>query len=215
MESEEQQDIVWSRFCAHYLSATIDRFINPPNIISKRPEDIALFKLFSSCSEVLVATQHNAYFAKYLRSKNAVAANGKLLPGVVAERVADLGFAWDPELRHPSIEGLEDHYKSILGSAVQLLSTLCTSFVKEEDQEAIVPMTLRGKLIPLMKTWAQRYENQLLGDVSLRVCAAWSPELGNSWFNKEVKKIRKRTLNWDVCGLPGCTVKTELKACGK
>src|ERR1700734_482502 len=132
MESEEQQEIVWSRFCALYLSATIDRFINPPEISSKNRDDIAWFKLFNPCSEMLVAIQHNAYFAKYMRSKKAFAANAKQLPRGVAERVAELGFAWEPKLRNSSAGGLEENYKSTLASAVQLLSTLCTSFVKEE-----------------------------------------------------------------------------------
>jgi hypothetical protein len=216
VESEEQQEIVWSRFCALYLSATIDRFINPPKITSKKPDDVAQFKIFSPCSEMLVAIQHNAYFAKYLRSKSTVAANGKQLPRVVAERVAELGFSWDPVLRNPTAGGLVvEHYKSILASAVQLLSTLCTSFVKEDDQETVVPKVLRDKLKPLMKTWAQKYQREILGDVSLRVWAAWSPELDGGWLSEQVKKVRKRTLNWEECGLPGCGVKTGLKACGK
>jgi hypothetical protein len=215
MESEEQQEIVWSRFCALYISATIDRFINPPEIISKRPGDIALYKIFNPCSEMLVATQHNSYFAKYLRSKKAFAANGKLLPRVVAERVAELGFSWEPQLRNPTTEEIDDHHKSILASAVQLLSTLCTSFVKEDNQESVVPKVLRDNLKPLMKTWAQRYEKQFLGDVSLRVWALWSPELDDGWLSEQVKKVRKRSLNWEVCGVPGCGVKAGLKACGK
>jgi len=215
METEEQQNIVWSRFCALYLPATVDRFINPPTITSKKPEDIAKFKIFSPCSEMIVHVQHNAYFAKYLRSKTLLAANGKQLPRVVAERVAELGFAWEPELRSSSSTELEQHYLSILASAVQLLSTLCTSFVKEDDQESVVPKALRDRLKPLMKTWSQRYKNQILGDVSLRVLAAWSSELDGGWFNGEAKKVRKRTLGWDECGLPQCEVKTGLKACGK
>jgi hypothetical protein len=214
MESEEQQEIVWSRFCALYLPATVDRFITPPTISSKKPEEIAKFKIFNPCSEMLVHIQHNAYFAKYLRSKKALAASGKQLPRVVAERVAELGFAWEPELRNPSLRELEEHYISILGSAVQLLSTLCTSFVKEEDLESVVPKALRDKLKPLLKTWAQRYRNQFFGDVTLRVLAAWSPGV-DPVFNDEAKKVRKRTLGWDQCGLPGCAVKTGLKACGK
>lgn len=215
IESEEQQEIVWTRFCAFYLPATIDRFINLPKITSKKPEDIARFKIFNPCSEMLVATQHNAYFAKCLRSKNVLAANGKILPRVVAERVAELGFAWEPELCNSSVDVVVDYYKSLLGSAVQLLSTLCAAFIKEDDQELVVPKALRDKLKPLLKTWAQRYERQFFGDVSLRVWGLWSPELGNGWLGEEAKKVRKRSLNWEVCGLPGCQVTAGLKACGK
>jgi|SRR5882762_7430288 len=79
--------------------------------------------------------------------KKNVAANGKQLPQVLAEHIAELGFAWEPELRKPSDHELsEDHKKSIVASAMQLLSTLCTAFVKETDQETVVPKVLRDKL---------------------------------------------------------------------
>jgi len=215
MEPEEQQEIVWSRFCALYLPATADRYINPPAITSNKPADITKFKIFSPCSEMLVQVQHNAYFAKYLRSKKPLAANGKLLSRVVAERVADLGFAWEPVLRSPSAGELQEHYISILASAVQLLSTLCTYFVKEDNQEAVVPKALRDKLKPLLKSWAQRYRDQFLGDVALRVWGAWSPEFDGSGLKKAAKKFRKQFLGWEECGLSECRVKSELKACGK
>lgn len=216
MEHEQQQEIVWSRFCALYLPATVERFINLPAITSKKPDDIAVFKILSPCSEMLVQTQHNAYFAKYLRSKHAAAANGKLLPRVVAERVAELGFAWEPRLRSPSPGEIEQHYMSILANAVQLLSTLCTAFVKETDQEAVVPKILRDKLKPLLTTWSYRYRGQFFGDVTLRVCYAWSPDLdADSGFSVEIRRVRKQCLGWEECGLPGCGVRSNLKACGK
>lgn len=214
METEEQQEIIWSRFCALYLPATVDRFINPPTITSHNPEDIAKFKIFSPCSEVLVHIQDNAYFSKYLRSKKPLAVNGKQLPLVVAERIAELGFAWEPELRSPSLRELEEHYISILSSAVQLLSTLCTSFVKEGDQESVVPNALRERLKPLLMTWARRYRNQFFGDVTMRVLAAWNPKIDPT-FRDDAKKFRKLILGWDQCGLPGCMLKTGLKACSK
>lgn len=216
METDEQQEVVWSRFCALYLPATVDRFIDPPEIPSKNPADITQFKIFSPCSEMLVQTQHNAYFSKYLRSKSPLAANGKRLPRIVAERIAEIGFAWEPELRRPTSRDLDERYKSILGSAVQLLSTLCTAFVKVPDQESVVPAELREKLMPLLKEWARRYRGTFMGDVTLRVSAAWSPELHrDGWFKDEVKKVRKQALGWDICGLPGCEVTTGLKACSK
>jgi hypothetical protein len=42
---------------------------------------------------MLVTTQHNAYFTKYLQLKNVLAANGKILPQVVTECIAKLGFS--------------------------------------------------------------------------------------------------------------------------
>ena len=53
MEHEEQQDIIWGRFCALYLPATVDRYTNlPPNIGSD--PFTASFKIHNPCSEMLV-----------------------------------------------------------------------------------------------------------------------------------------------------------------
>ena len=54
-----------------------------------------------------------------------------------------------------------------------------------------------------MKTWAQKYQREILGDVGLRVRAARSPELDDGWLSEQVNKVRKRTLNREECGLPG------------
>ncbi|KAF7979351.1 hypothetical protein HWV62_42787 [Athelia sp. TMB] len=216
MESEEQQEIVWARFCALYLPAAVNRFINPPAIPSTNPQDIAKFKLFSPCSEMLVQTQHNAYFSKFLRSRSPIAADGKLLPKVVAERITELGQAWEPTMRQNTDRELENHYRGILTSAVQLLSTLQTAFVKERDQESVVPKSLRDELKPLLRAWATRYQGDVMSDVAGRVLSAWSPELGGgSGFRNDARRIRKHTLGWDVCGLPHCETTTELKACSR
>lgn len=211
MESEEQQDIVWSRFCALYLPATVERYINPPSITTSNPDDIAAFKLFSPCSEMLVQVQHNAYFAKYLRSQKPLAAAGKQLPRVLAERILELGQKWEPELLNPSPQ-INENYKSYLSSALQLLSTVCAVFIKIDNQETVVPKALKDRLIPLLKKWGQRYRGEFLAEVSGRVYALWTPSAG---MRADAKRVRKRTLNWEECGLPGCEVKMNLKARSK
>ena len=203
MESEEQQEVIWARFCVLYLPAAVDRFVYPPVIPSTNPQDIAKFKLFSPCSEMLVQTQHNAYFSKFLRSRSPLAANGKLLPKVVAERIAEIGPAWEPTMRQNTDRELEDHYRGILASAIQLLSTLQTAFVKQSDQESVVPEELRDKLKPLLRVWATRYSGNIMGDVAGRVLLAWSPELeGDSRFRSHARRVRRHIMGWDVCGLP-------------
>lgn len=212
MEHEEQQDIIWGRFCALYLPATVDRYINlPPNIGSD--PFTASFKIHNPCSEMLVQVQHCPYFGKYLRSKKPIAANGKKLPRVVAERLIEYGPVWDEEMRTSSSTG-KDNIKSILGSALQLLTTLCMAFVKEGNQDDVVPKNLRDGLVPLLETWERRYRGEFLANVSLRVLILWGPLMG-SGLQEEVKKIRKQTLGWDECGLPGCRSRKDLKACSK
>lgn len=144
-----------------------------------------------------------------------MAANGKVLPRVVAERIIERGSTWDEELRTSSNHEQTEGIKSVLGSALQLLSTLCTAFVKEDNQDDVVPKTLRDSLVPWLKTWERRYRDEFIADVSFRVQLLWSPMMDDSGLQGEVKKIRKQTLGWDECGLPGCQSRKDLKACSK
>lgn len=212
MEHEQQQDVIWGRFCAIYLPATVDRYINPPPVTGSNPFTES-FKIYSPCSEMLVQVQHSPYFGKYMRSKKPLAANGKKLPRVVAERLIERGSVWDEELRTSNGTDKEN-LKSILGSALQLLSTLCTAFVKEDNQDNVVPKNIRDGLVPWLKAWERRYRGEFLADVSFRVLLLWSP-LMSEGLQEDVKKIRKQTLGWDECGLPGCQNQKDLKACSK
>lgn len=215
MQPVERQQMIWAQFCALYLPATVDRYIDPPVIPSKDPADIAMFRIFNPCGDLIVHLQSSPYFAKYFRSQTPLAANGKKFPRILAERIADVAFNLERELRNATTTPERvTHLKATLASPIQLLSTMCTTFIKETDQEAVIPTALRARLKPLMKLWSQRYSEEILGLVSLQVWGAWSQELSDG-LAREIKKVRKKTLGWDVCGLPECNVSKDLKACSK
>jgi len=139
-----------------------------------------------------------------------------ILLKIVATRIVEVGPAWDVIMRRETNRGLKEHYRDLLLYAVQLLSALQTAFVKQRDQNSVVPEELRTSLKPLLRAWAIRYQDDTLGVVAARVLLAWSPELNNEIrFHDLARKMRKQTLGWEACGLPGCGVTQNLKACSK
>ncbi|RDB22154.1 hypothetical protein Hypma_010751 [Hypsizygus marmoreus] len=212
---EGQQDIVWARFCALYLPATVKLFLNPPTSSGDTPEMIQELKLNSAYFEVLVGIQHIPYFAKYLRSSKPTAAGGKKLTQALAERVVSLAPTWDRHLLSPEVDSRTgrpgDYFKSVIGSAVQLLSTLLTTFVKE-DLATVLSAATKAELLPWLQKWSARYMREFLGEVCLRTLGILSGERG---FNKGVRSMRKVFKNWDTCGIPTCEVTENLKVCGR
>jgi hypothetical protein len=218
MEEEEQQDVIWCRFCALYLPDLVGRYLDPPAVTALPDvQQIADFRCFNAYLEMLVAIQHTPYFAKYLRSRKPIALQGKLLPSVLAERLLERAPRWDRLMLQQPDNMPPYYYKSITASAVQLLSTLLTSFVKEPDQEKVVPRATRRALLPWLQKWYRRYPVHnpgptVLGDVSMRVWAQMSEEMD---ITGAVKGVRKALRNWEMCALPSCDSKSNNKACAK
>jgi hypothetical protein len=109
-------------------------------------------------------------------------------------------------------EEKRQYYIAATGSAVQLLSTLCTHFINETDRSAVIPSETQQKLLPFLRVWSRRYDGQFLGDVSLRMIAYLSKR---TRLDEEFNRVRKSYKNWDVCGLPSCDLRKHLKVCGK
>jgi hypothetical protein len=219
MEDEDQQEVVWARFCALYLPDTVERYLNPPPLPSGSTDADADFitdyKTYNAYLEMLVQIQHSPYFAKYLRSRNAVAVDGKRLPGALAARVLEQSSRWDRLMLTKPRNRPELYYESAMESCLQLLSTLLAAFVKVEDQEAVVPMATRQALLPWLIKWTRRYSNNselLLGSVAHRVWAQLSPEVD---IKDAVKQVRRTHKNWDACAMPLCSSKADNKACGR
>ncbi|KAJ6589004.1 hypothetical protein B0H19DRAFT_227597 [Mycena capillaripes] len=82
--TEEQQDVVWSPFCALYLPATVNRLLDLPTPTDATTPDeqqlVLDFPTSNPWHEILVCIQHIPYLAKYLRSTTPIAAPGKRLP---------------------------------------------------------------------------------------------------------------------------------------
>ncbi|KAJ7675435.1 hypothetical protein B0H17DRAFT_1207624 [Mycena rosella] len=101
-QTQDQQDIIWSKFCALYLPATIDRLLDLPVPTDAMGEiEQAMVADFSSNNpwhEMLVRIQHIPYFAKYLRSSSLIAAAGKRLPQILADRLTNVSAKWEKDM---------------------------------------------------------------------------------------------------------------------
>ncbi|KAJ7471900.1 hypothetical protein FB451DRAFT_1251353 [Mycena latifolia] len=213
-ETEKQQDVIWSRFCPLYLPATIERLLNLPVPTDAtgpgEQELVADFPANNPWHEMLVRVQHIPYFAKYLRSSSPIAAAGKGLPQILADRLAAVSQRWDKNMIETKNEDKRQYYLAAAGSAIQLLSTLCTHFINEPDRNTVISRETQRKLLPILKVWSRRYDRQFLGDVSLRMVAYMSQV---ARLDQDFNKVRKSYKNWEVCGLPSCSVRKELKVC--
>ncbi|KAF9469401.1 hypothetical protein BDZ94DRAFT_1207631 [Collybia nuda] len=209
MFSEDRQNVIFAGFCASYMPSTVNNFINIP----VGPLDAALgTQLNNAYFEMLVALQHSPYFFKYFRSSKPIAAAGKELPEILAQRIASFAPLWDRYIVQESRDPEEGHYTAAMGSSLQLLGSLLATFYKELDQRTIVSNETKDALEPWLKKWGQRYPNGFLGRVCARVWRILSREPS---FRQEVLGVRRLTKNWDVCGLPACNAGTNLKACGR
>jgi hypothetical protein len=217
-ELEPQQDIIWSRFCAIYLPAMVSRYLDPPSLIDVTDQEFARhYQLYNADLEMMVQIQHIPYFMKYLRSNKSLAAPGKRLPSVLAQRLLDLAPHLDLRMRSPTPGRSTGFYESFAGSCIQLLSTLLAFFVKVQDQNDVVRADTRQGLLLWLAKWGQRYNSArssdpFLGDMCMRTCAQLSPTID---MKRAVRSIRRRFKNLDECALPTCTVKDNCKICSK
>lgn len=142
-------------------------------------------------------------------------APGKQLPQVLGERLAGISARWEQMMTErantPYADQKREYYMAAAGSAVQLLSTLCTHFINE-DRNTVITAETQRRLSPILSIWARRYRGKFLGDVSLRMIAYMS---NKAKFDEDFKTVRKMYKNWDVCGLPLCNIRKYLKVCGK
>ena len=215
-ESEQQQDVVWSRFCALYLPDTVSRYLDLPALGDENtdPEFAMHYKLYNAYLEMLVQVQHTAYFAKYLRSNKPLAAPGKRLPSVLAQRLLELAPYLDNRMSAGILNRPADFYQTFTASCIQLLSTLLTIFVKAPDQDVVVPAATRQGLLAWLRRWSDRYRvaDSFLSNVSSRTLAQLFPVVD---MKDLAKSVRKQLKNLDTCALPFCSVDKNCKACSK
>lgn len=185
---------------------TVARFLNPPVVVHPSSATVEDFELLNAYHEMLVAIQHSHYFAKYLRSNDPNAANGKRLSRVLAQRIGAVGPRWNREMTKNS------ERSGAAACSLELLSTLCTAFVKEADQETVVTSQTKQSLMPLLRRWGRERAHEVLGFVSTRTYEQLS---GNATYQAGARTLRRQYKNWNVCGLLNCGITENLKACAK
>ena len=172
--------------------------------------------LWNTHSDMLARVQHTPYFSKYLRSNKPIAAPGKRLPSVIAERLLEVAPQLDHRMRVGTPERPTTAYQDFTATCVRLLSTLLASFVKLPDQEAVVPKATRQGLRPWLKRWNELYgpgtSHPVFGNT---ISVTWSLLSLNNDIRDTAKAVRKHLINLHRCALPSCDAKGNFKACIK
>jgi len=212
MEVEAQQDIIWARFCALYLPATVDRFLDPPVPTDETLDIAEELKLNNAYFEMLVAIQHSPYFTKYMRSQKPIAANGKKLTQALGERLLELAPTIDRQIRNPPSNRPDGYFLGFIGNVIQLLSTLLTIFVKASDQTTVLSQETKDGLKPWISAWLRRYPREFLAEPCKRTLLALDR---NARFMEDARTMRRTFKNWNECGLLSCTSTANLKVCSK
>lgn len=208
-----QQGVIWAKFCALYLPATVDRFLDLPVPNNESTEMVEELQLNNAYLEMLSAVQNTPYFSKYLRSQSLIAMGGKRLPQVIGQRLVALGPTWDGHLQNPPTNRIPEYFALLTASVLRLFCNLLAAFIKEEDQTQVISSRTSGQLRPMLRSWALRYPNTCLGEVSMRALGVLS---GNPEYLRDVNRfVRRDVKNWKVCAMPKCKVSVDLKACGR
>ena len=217
MEPDQQRNVLWAQFCALYLPDLVSLYLDLPALeYVTDPEFAMYYQLWNSHSDMLARVQHTPYFSKYLRSNKPIAAPGKRLPSVIAERLLKLA----PHLDHRMQVGTPDlpttFYQEFTSTCVRLLSTLLAIYVKLPDQEAVVPKATRQGLRPWLERWDELYgpgtSRPVFGNT---ISATWSLLSLTHNIRGTARAVRKRLINLHRCALPSCDAKDNLKACIK
>jgi hypothetical protein len=212
LEIEAQQDIIWARFCALYLPATVDRFLifpAPTNVTLDIAQEL---RLNNAYFEMLVAIQHSPYFMKYMRSDRQSAAGGKMLTQALGERLLELAPYIDMLIRHPPTDRPDGYFVDLLGNVIQLLSSLLTIFIKESDRATILSQETKDGLKPWILSWLRRFPREFLAEPCRRTLLAFNQDRR---FMEDARAVRRTWKNWNQCGFPSCTSTENLKACGR
>jgi len=212
-ESQPQQDIVWSRFCALYLPDMVSHYLDPPPLKDHDHTDqefATYYPLYNAYLEMMVQIQHIPYFVKYLRSNTPLAIPGKRLPSVLAQRLLDLAPYLDLRMRTGPAP---QFFEGTTVACIQVLSTLLTIFVKVPDQNDVVGEEVRQGLLLWLPNWGHSTtSSDELKEMCMTTWFQLSPAVD---MKREFKSMRRTLKNLDQCALPICSVKDDCKICAK
>ncbi|KAJ7699379.1 hypothetical protein B0H17DRAFT_1049605 [Mycena rosella] len=165
LEGADQQGVIWAKFCAHHLPATVERCLALPFPADWDPEVADDFLLDNAWTNMLVAVQHTPYFTRYVRSSAPAADAGKHLPRVLAERFLTLASRLEHEIARPSPR--QDRYKFVAAKSLLLLGTLLR-LSRAEPRSVLGPQTA-ARLGSFLRRWKARHHGIFLGAVSGRL----------------------------------------------
>ncbi|TFK63242.1 hypothetical protein BDN72DRAFT_847819 [Pluteus cervinus] len=203
--SGDHREIVCAEFCAKYLPAAVDRFIDAPIIGASEGEPLLeCFELFNAMFFVLMSIYHIPYFTKYMGSRQPVASRGKHLARIIAERM--IRFAVFCEQKMENIGMNEEEYAESLTSALTLLNLLVLVFAKDQ-----IPLSvdMRNGLARHLLKW-MKSSNRTLRQNSYAVYTSMKTTKSSGAVEDAMRKDLKIR---SKCGWPGCTTTVNMKAC--
>ncbi|TFK71853.1 hypothetical protein BDN72DRAFT_836927, partial [Pluteus cervinus] len=177
---------ILSEYSAKYLPATVDRFL-----VGHVAFPVLEFNMIMSVYDL-------PHFGRYLRSKHPIAAPGKRLCRVVAERFAAI-------IKFHQRSNTTSHLHTDCRPHMELLLEILNFHWK--DQEAI-PSDVEDTLMSFLED-CQNSADESVQEIgwSLYLRIQEGPLLGAD------PSDRLRGKN--VCGLPGCGINNDLKNCGR
>lgn len=178
---------ILSEFSAKYLPDTVDRFLR-----SQVAFPVLEFNMIMSVYDL-------PHFGRYLRSKHPIAAPGKRLCRVVAERLAAV-IKFHQRLNTTS--SLPVNYRPHLELLLEILN------FQWKDQEEI-PSDVEDTLMSFLED-CQNSEDESVQGIgwSLYLRIQEGPFLG---ADSSESRLRGKS----VCALPDCGINNDLKNCGR
>jgi len=214
-EWEVRREIISSQFCALYLPELVSRYLDPPPLQDVTDEEFTRhYQLYNAYIEMMVHIQDSPYFTKYLRSNKPLAAPGKRLPSVLAQRLLDLAPDLDLRMRSPTHNRPAIFWRRIACSCVALLCTLLAVFIKVPDLNVVINADIRQGLSVWLTKWHLRYSSidPVLEMWFVKTCCLLCPSTA---VKNKAKLVRRRFKNLDECALPICSAKDGCKICSK
>ncbi|KAJ7456942.1 hypothetical protein FB451DRAFT_598732 [Mycena latifolia] len=214
LDSGDQQGVIWAKFCAQYLPATVERCLDLPFPADWDPNSVDDFLLDNAWMNMLVAVQHTPYFTRYVRSSSPVADAGKHLPRVLAERFLTLSSRLEHEIARPTPgqPGRQERYKFIAAKSLLLLGTLLR-LSRSEPRALLRPQTA-ARLSSFLRRWKTRHHGIFLGAVSGRLHYFLTARLQRDRLTQPPTELAAKTTR-RPCSLPSCPVRDNLQACGR
>ncbi|KIM41152.1 hypothetical protein M413DRAFT_11328 [Hebeloma cylindrosporum] len=178
-----QQNLVSYKFSALYLPELVKRIHNPPGFLKR----------------------HTPYLAKYFRSQDPIAEEGKSLMPVLAERLIrvaprlEVAMASNPDYEESAF------FASLVGSSVEILGDLLNIFIKEpKGSPILLPQATKKALIPCLKKWEIIFSAASVDPTLGGMCRRTRNLLeGNALQISAANRLRKVLKNWEHCGNPG------------
>jgi len=202
--------IIWSKFCAIFMPSLIHAFLFPP-----LPSNLSEARFHEICNPycaLLCQLLNNAYFLKYMTSKHPIAAQGKRLAHVQANRMMFLAETWDRGLHDPR-EAVASYYHHII---VKMSEVLNFSLAYLEGDPASVPVdpAVSSRLLPYLDRWKVRLGPMAGGEDSCE-SAAGILRRENKWIGATQTIRETMSPNMQGCALPACGIKDNLRTCGR